>query len=76
MPTTVAPAGTAFTTTELEPTLAPVAHREGPEDLRARADHHAPPERGVALALVPGDAAQRDTVIKGAIVADLAPSRR
>ena len=51
--------------------MAPSPTRIGPEDLGARADHHAAAERGMALALVPRRAAERDAVIERAIVADL-----
>ena len=42
-----------------------------PEDLGPGADHHAVAQRRMALALVPGGAAERHAVIQGDVVADL-----
>ena len=47
-----------------------VADRDRTQDLGARPHHHARFQRGMALALVPRSAAQRDAVIERAIVAD------
>ena len=58
MPTTVAPGGTSLVTTALEPTLAPLADGERAEHLGTGTDHYVVAEGGVALALVPGGAAQ------------------
>ncbi len=51
--------------------LGAVADQDGSQDLGAGADDDAAPERRVALALVPGRAAQRNAVIERRIVADL-----
>ena len=70
IPTAVAPAGTSADDDRVGADLGAVTHVNRPQDLGAGADDHAPPERGVALALVPGSAAERDAMVERAVVAD------
>ena len=74
MPTTVAPAGTSFVTTELAPILAPSPTSIGPEHLRARADDDVVANGRVTLSANARrrvGAAQRHILVDGHVVADL-----
>ena len=71
MPTTVAPAGTAFTTTEFEPMRAPSPTVKPPRILAPPPTTTPAPERRVALrAALERGAAQRHALVDGAAVAD------